>query len=136
MDVTYSVLVFTFIKLVGYVIAASFINKRLNSSQSVIKIGFAKLLLGFVFGLFFSLVVMGLEILNVSLKDEYFVFSYFLILLPIRAVEWNMLFHIFYSGQLDTSQKFKWILAGVLWSSVLDLPAGMGLIFSGDFIKC
>lgn len=136
MEITYSVLVFTFIKLAGYVAAASFINTRFATSEPVFKVGVAKLLLGFAFGMIFSLVVISLKFLNISLEDEYFVFSYFLILLPIRTVEWHFLFHIFYTKEYRARRKLVWILAGALWSSVLDLPAGIGLIYSGDFIKC
>ncbi|KJV07565.1 hypothetical protein [Methylocucumis oryzae] len=123
---------FAGVKWVGYTLAAALINKCWGVKPSIYKIGTARLLIGMVFGVG----VWGFTILGASADDTLFIFSYFLLLMPVRLLEWHLLFRWFYQQPYAQATKWFWLLGGCAWSYVLDFPAALGWFATAGFWVC
>lgn len=110
---------FAAIKLAGYSLAAKYLRAKSATppKQNAFIIGATRTAIGMVFG---TLVIAALA----SLTFDRHSWLFFVLLVPVRMVEWWLLFALFF-GEVGWTGKQKLTNAalGVLWSFTLDLPA-------------
>ena len=121
------------VKLAGYALAARFLHSRSAEKpvQSPLLVGLVRMLIGIFFG---TTVLFALSLC--SLGNHGWVF--FAALIPVRLVEWWLLFALFYSrSEWQDVQKFRYAGLGILWSFFLDLPAILAVFaIPGGFWVC
>lgn len=93
--------------------------ERPNRSRRAALLGFARLALGIVVGvfIFFAALSMNNATRNAPL-------TYVAIYVPVRVVEWVIL-HAFVSRRVDGPKSLGWVLGGVVVSCLADIPLGI-----------
>ena len=110
------------VKLAGYTAAAVFLRRRYPDCQTPPIIpGAVRTAIGFAAGIG---AVSLAGVLGASRSEALF----YLLLVPIRIVEWLTLLWLFYrKPKWDLGRATRFAALGTLWSFVLDLPAVLAM---------
>lgn len=119
---------FAGIKFGGYAIAALFLNLTYPTKISPWAFGAVRTLVGMSVGGVLYLIM-------ASTKIEFL--ALYVALVPIRIVEWFAVVALFYDRRLtDMKRLLKCSFAGMVWSAILDIPAGViGFLSAGAWIS-
>jgi hypothetical protein len=129
-------LAFGAVKFAGYSLAAWRMNHSYPEPRANVGlVGLSRTIIGMVFGAGLGLVVVPLILLS-DIGAPGFVISY-LLLVPVRLLEWWILILIFYDRQMKMRSKdWGWAGLGTGWSFVLDIPALVGFFVTGGLWIC
>jgi uncharacterized protein YacL len=119
--------VFSGIKLCGYLGFVKFVHSKVSNTNSWIVSGIARTCIGIFIGL-----LIGVLINNKIIGNP--IPYYFLALPFIRFLEWFIILK-FVSG-IPNKKCTQFSQLGILCSYILDLPAALGLIFTGGMWVC
>jgi len=129
-------LLFSVYKWLGYSLAGKLLNtcyaKRYPSAW---KVGLVRALIGMAVGGMFTLTWYLLEShgffrnLGMTMGRGGSSLYYLAALIPVRIAEWSLIIWIFYDRKFDKAGKaIIFIVSGVVWSFLLDLPVVLGLL--------
>jgi hypothetical protein len=129
-------LLFSIYKFFGYSLAGKMLNIFYSkSSLSAWKVGLVRTLIGMIAGGSFTLAWYLLEShgffrhLGMTMGRGGSSLYYLAALIPIRIFEWGLVVWIFYDRRFEKAAKaLVFIVAGVMWSFLLDLPVILGLL--------
>lgn len=122
-----SILAIISIKWWGYSAFAKHLNTRYRVDISPLKVGFARMFIGFLFGVFFSLFAVF------SLTPVLTIIGFTL----LRAIEWYIVIQHFYGTVIiNRSSLFKAIFKGVGISYLLDIPSLLLFYLTGYKFVC
>jgi hypothetical protein len=109
---------FATVKFAGYTAAASYLKRKYPEAQANPWLaGGVRTLIGVAVG--FAVVFLGKDVGLIPSGPGFFV-----LLVPIRILEWLLLLYLFFERPSWTWQRaFKWSSLGTVWSFALDLPA-------------
>ena len=129
-------LTFCLIKFVGYALAGGYLSSAYaRTDLSGWKVGAVRTLIGMATGAVYVWVLFQplSEVRAPTPMDDF----YYLWLAPIRIAEWWLILWFFYDRRLEYKKRGWWyVIVGTLWSYLLDVPAVVGLIKTGDFPIC
>jgi hypothetical protein len=81
--------------------------------------------------------LLGLFLFPLVLMGELGFVAYYLVLIPVRLLEWWIIILIFYDRRVQTRAKdWRYAGLGTVWSYVLDVPALIGLVATGGMWIC
>ncbi|MBI3723329.1 hypothetical protein HY251_05160 [bacterium] len=116
--VIFAFFAFVVVKLLGYALAGSMLNKAFEQQASPWKIGFARTAIGIAGALAFT----ALWSLIVGFEDfqPWHRVAWLLGLSVTRIIEWKITFSLFYT---TPRRSFATAVMGTVWSQILDTPA-------------
>jgi hypothetical protein len=126
-------LTFCAVKFAGYSIAARFLSHRYaRTDRNSLVVGGARTLIGMAAGAGCYAVLCAFPRITGPSG-----LGYVAGLVPVRIAEWWLLLWLFYDRPLRQKAK-DWRMAalGTVWSFVLDVPALVGLFFTGGLWVC
>jgi hypothetical protein len=115
---TLGLVYFGAVKLAGYTAAAGFLRRHFPENRTPLIIpGAVRTVIGIVAGV-------GAVFLAGSLGSGRSEAFFYLLLAPIRILEWLLLIWLFYrKPKWEPGRALRFAALGALWSYVLDLPA-------------
>jgi hypothetical protein len=114
---------FTAVKFVGYTAAAFYLRRRLQQTRQAPSyvIGGVRTAIGLAAGI-------GALALASMFQVKRGELLFYALLAPIRIVEWSALLAIFFVPPWRAKgRSWSYVLAGTMWSYVLDIPAVIAL---------
>ena len=116
------------IKLVGYTLVSRRIGQDdPESSVPSLLVGATRTILGMLIGAICHQCGLGSQGLIVL----------WLVLFPIRMLEWGVVIRLFYARQAIGPSRGMWAaLFGTAWSYILDIPATLGFLLTGGLSIC
>lgn len=124
---------FSAVKFGGYSLAAWRLNRSYpDQMRNVAAVGGTRTAIGMVIG-----TLLGLFLFPLVLMGELGFGAYYLVLIPVRLLEWWIIILIFYDRRVQTRAKdWRYAGLGTVWSYVLDVPALIGLVATGGMWIC
>lgn len=121
-------LAFVAIKFAGYAFAATYFNATYAKKISPWAFGAVRTLVGMAVG---GALYLVMEYTKAEFQTLY------VVLVPIRLVEWFAVVALFYDrGLADRTRLLKCAAAGVVLSVILDMPAGvLGFLSAGVWVS-
>lgn len=126
-------LAFAVVKFAGYSAYGGWLARRYRSQQPAWRVGLVRTALGMGFGALYALLVTRAPYGLLDAPD----LAAYLGLLPVRVVEWSLLVALFFDRRLEQRMLLlEALLAGLLVSCALDLPAMLGFLLTGGMSIC
>lgn len=122
------------VKFAGYSLASRVLKVQFPlTSSSSFTLGLIRTLIGMAAGAAYF----GFSLLLPHSENSY-ILGYACVLPFVRAVEWWAMLLIFFRPRPEPRRKTNWLIVVicVLWSFLLDIPAMIGLLFTGGFSVC
>ena len=116
---------FFIVKFAGYTIVATYLNRGFPEKQrNIFLVGITRTAIGALFGL------LAMQLLHVTLPVHggFGLFEYIAGFVVVRSIEWFILIRAFYWLPYTKSELPTTIPFLIIWSFMLDIPAGLGLL--------
>lgn len=124
------------IKFAGYTAAAALLRWSYGTSRApVVVVGITRTVLGMILGAGF-----GLGMAAVANRYDMHVneMSFYMVgLVVLRIMEWSLILWLFFDRDLAHKKKdMLFVVVGILWSFLLDVPSIFGLLATGGLSIC
>lgn len=126
----FGVTAFSALKLAGYSVAGLYLNRAEGTPRPhPLAFGLARTAFGIAVGY-------GVTLTRVSITNQ--AIPFYAGLIPVRVLEWLLILWLFYRSVPDFAERRnRYVVLGVGWSFVLDLPAAVAAFsVPGGFWVC